>query len=45
MAEKDIGSYSTISVEPECKEDVRDNKGDMTYTEYINHLMEEAGDI
>lgn len=41
----EVNSYATISIDPECKQNVKDNKGSMTYTEYINHLMESVGDI
>lgn len=41
----EVNSYATISLDPECKQDVRENKGAKTYTEYINWLMEEAGEI
>lgn len=41
----DFNSYATISIDPDCKQNVKDNKGSMTYTEYINWLMEEVGEI
>ena len=45
MAEDKVNSYATISVDPDCKQNIKDNKGSLTYTEYINELMEKAGDI
>lgn len=37
-------SYTTISVQPETKRKIKKLKGDQTYTEYINKVIEKRWD-